>query len=36
MRATIVNGEILTRDGEPTERRPGRLLRAPHARVPTP
>jgi N-acyl-D-amino-acid deacylase len=36
IRATIVNGEMLTRDGEPTERRPGRLLRAPHARVPTP
>ena len=25
--ATIVNGEVLTRDGEPTEARPGRLLR---------
>jgi N-acyl-D-aspartate/D-glutamate deacylase len=27
--ATIVNGRILTRDGEPTDARPGRLLRAP-------
>lgn len=27
--ATIVNGEVLTRDGGPTEARPGRLLRAP-------
>jgi N-acyl-D-aspartate/D-glutamate deacylase len=26
--ATIVNGEVLTRDGQPTEARPGRLLRA--------
>jgi N-acyl-D-aspartate/D-glutamate deacylase len=26
--ATIVNGEILTRNGKPTEARPGRLLRA--------
>jgi N-acyl-D-aspartate/D-glutamate deacylase len=26
--ATIVNGEVLTRDGEATEARPGRLLRA--------
>jgi N-acyl-D-aspartate/D-glutamate deacylase len=25
--ATIVNGEVLTRDGKPTEARPGRLLR---------
>jgi N-acyl-D-aspartate/D-glutamate deacylase len=25
--ATIVNGQLLTRDGEPTEARPGRLLR---------
>ncbi len=29
--ATIVNGEILTRHGEATEARPGRLLRAPVA-----
>jgi N-acyl-D-aspartate/D-glutamate deacylase len=28
--ATIVNGQVLTRDGEPTDARPGRLLRAPH------
>jgi N-acyl-D-amino-acid deacylase len=27
--ATIVNGQLLTRDGEPTDARPGRLLRAP-------
>jgi N-acyl-D-aspartate/D-glutamate deacylase len=27
--ATIVNGEVLIEDGNPTERRPGRLLRAP-------
>jgi N-acyl-D-aspartate/D-glutamate deacylase len=27
--ATIVNGRLLTRDGEPTDARPGRLLRAP-------
>jgi N-acyl-D-aspartate/D-glutamate deacylase len=26
--ATVVNGQLLTRDGEPTEARPGRLLRA--------
>jgi N-acyl-D-aspartate/D-glutamate deacylase len=26
--ATIVNGEVLTRNGEPTEARPGLLLRA--------
>ena len=26
--ATIVNGEVLIRDGEPTDARPGRLLRA--------
>jgi N-acyl-D-aspartate/D-glutamate deacylase len=26
--ATIVNGEVLTRNGEPTDARPGRLLRA--------
>jgi N-acyl-D-amino-acid deacylase len=26
--ATIVNGQVLLRDGEPTEARPGRLLRA--------
>jgi len=25
--ATIVNGQVLMRDGEPTEARPGRLLR---------
>jgi N-acyl-D-aspartate/D-glutamate deacylase len=29
--ATIVNGEVLTRDGEPTEARPGRLLRLTRA-----
>ena len=27
--ATIVNGEVLIEAGNPTERRPGRLLRAP-------
>jgi len=27
--ATIVNGRIFTRDGEATDERPGRLLRAP-------
>jgi N-acyl-D-amino-acid deacylase len=26
--ATVVNGQVLTRDGEPTDARPGRLLRA--------
>ena len=26
--ATIVNGQVLTRDGEATDARPGRLLRA--------
>ena len=26
--ATVVNGQILTRDGEATDARPGRLLRA--------
>jgi N-acyl-D-amino-acid deacylase len=25
--ATVVNGQVLTRDGEPTDARPGRLLR---------
>ena len=29
--ATIVNGEVLIRDGEPTDARPGRLLRAQQA-----
>jgi N-acyl-D-aspartate/D-glutamate deacylase len=29
--ATIVNGKVLIRDGEPTDARPGRLLRAPPA-----
>jgi N-acyl-D-aspartate/D-glutamate deacylase len=29
--ATIVNGDVLTRDGEPTEARPGRLLRLARA-----
>ncbi len=28
-RATIVSGEIIMRDGEPTEARPGRLVRGP-------
>jgi N-acyl-D-aspartate/D-glutamate deacylase len=32
--ATIVNGRILTRDGEPGEERPGRLLRG--GRIPVP
>jgi N-acyl-D-amino-acid deacylase len=32
--ATIVNGEVFIRDGEPTEIRPGRLLRA--NRIPVP
>ena len=27
--ATIVNGQVLIRDGQPTDARPGRLLRAP-------
>ncbi len=31
-RATIVNGQVLTENGEPTEARPGRLLRAPMGR----
>jgi N-acyl-D-aspartate/D-glutamate deacylase len=36
--ATIVNGAVLTRDGEPTEARPGRLLRGafPSVRGPRP
>jgi N-acyl-D-amino-acid deacylase len=36
--ATIVNGEVLTRDGKPTDARPGRLLRggATRARVSAP
>jgi N-acyl-D-amino-acid deacylase len=30
--ATIVNGEVVLRDGKPTGSLPGRLLRGPHAR----
>jgi len=30
--ATVVNGEILLRDGKPTGARPGQLLRGPLAR----
>jgi N-acyl-D-aspartate/D-glutamate deacylase len=32
--ATIVNGEVLTQDGQATEARPGRLLRG--GRIPVP
>ena len=30
--ATIVNGEVVLRDGKPTGALPGRLLRGPYAR----
>ena len=32
--ATIVNGQVFTRDGKPTEARPGQLLRAGHGAQP--
>jgi N-acyl-D-aspartate/D-glutamate deacylase len=32
-RATVVNGEVLTLDGEPTEARPGRVLRRAGSRA---
>jgi N-acyl-D-amino-acid deacylase len=33
-KATIVNGRVLMRDGQPTEARPGQLLRAGQLRIP--